>query len=217
MTEERRQLEAHLHAARDLVEKHRAAVREVLELLSKADARRKADPENQRRWDEVLDRLEASLVQARARVAAGETQLHRARRALQEAFGEEAVREAEETYEVHGPEAAPSSTFETRLEKVIGAENAAAALNDEKATEPPADPPAPESVPTTGQQVLQSAIRKIQEHRIQSLSPEEVKATMAAYERLSRNPAPNMKDQRLMRILGAAVNIFQRSTRRKKK
>ncbi|MBP8131784.1 MAG: hypothetical protein KA184_19570 [Candidatus Hydrogenedentes bacterium] len=40
----------------------------ITALLSKADSRRLADPEGQRRWNNVLDRLERSLDEARARV-----------------------------------------------------------------------------------------------------------------------------------------------------
>ncbi len=216
MSDKKQELADELHAARDLHEKNVQALREILELLEKADARRKANPDDVRRWNEVLDHLENSLTQARARVSASEHRLKMARRALQEALGNEALQVAEASHQTASV-SHEGSTFETRLEKVIGAENAAAALNDDKVAERPLATGKEEATPgaSTGQQALQSAINKIQQHRVHSLDADEVKATIAAYERLSGIPSPNLKDQRLMRILGAAVRVFQRTARRK--
>jgi len=211
MAEEKQILEEQLHAAQDLHERHTSALREIHELLAKADARRKAEPENQRRWNQVLDHLESSLVQARARVSASEHGLSVARRALQDALGKEALEAAEASHEETGEHVSEATSFETRLEKVIGVENAAAALNDTVSAD---DLPAKEDEPATGHQILQSAIEKIQGHRVHALDAQEVKATIAAYDRLTRIPSPSLKDQRLIRILGAAVKIFQRTARR---
>ena len=218
MADEKQVLTEQLHAAQDLHAKNTLALREIHELLAKADARRKAEPENLRRWDQVLDHLETSLVQARARLNSSEHQLSVARRALQDVLGAEALRVVEASHET--PDTTiEASTFETRLEQVIGAENAAAALNDDKISETvlPAITEVPSDTPITEQQALQSAITKIQGHRVHALNAVEVRATMAAYDRLSRQHAPNLKDQRLMRILSAAVKIFQRTARRNNK
>lgn len=57
-------------------------VEKVHELLHRADERRRAEPHNVRRWDSVVDHLETSLADARARLGLVEDELARVEQCL---------------------------------------------------------------------------------------------------------------------------------------
>jgi hypothetical protein len=66
------------------------------------------------------------------------------------------------------------------------------------------------AVPSPRHDALRSAIEKISANRISSLTAEESRLVMASYHQLTRNLKQTPKDDRLRRILGAAVKVLRR-------
>lgn len=210
MADNRRDLTRKLYDARAELEKLLKSRAEIQELLARADQRRRAEPADVRRWNSVLDGLEKSLDVTKARLAKAQYTVGQLRRELQAILGEEALAALEEAQSLpEGEDAA--ATFEERLEQVIGVENAAAALNDE---EPEVAIRSAEGV-ASGPSLLESAIEKIRTHRVDALDPQEIRVTIAAHDRLTKMRNPSLKDQRLARILGAAVKVVRRKQKQK--
>lgn len=72
--------------------------------------------------------------------------------------------------------------------------------------DPPQDEPL--SPERRRQEVLRNAIDKICANRLNMITPEEAQLVNATYELLSRRLSSKPKDERLKRILGAAVNVL---------
>lgn len=67
------------------------------------------------------------------------------------------------------------------------------------------------------QTVLRCAIEKIQTNKFDKMTPEEVRMTLVCYESLTRRANRTPKDERLCRILGAAIQIINRKRAKGKK
>jgi hypothetical protein len=67
------------------------------------------------------------------------------------------------------------------------------------------------------QTALRCAIEKIQTKQIDKMTPEEVRMTLVCYESLTRRTNRTPKDERLSRILGAAIQIINRKRAKGKK
>lgn len=109
-----------------------------------------------------------------------------------------------------------------QMHRQISAENAAASESskqDDKPTVylPPEDELYEEeldeqstSKESRSQIVLRNAIAKIQAHRLDSMTAEEIKLTIACYNKFVKIKNPSPRDERLCRIIGAAIKILKR-------
>lgn len=73
-----------LEELREVRSKREAELTYVRELLERADRRRQEDPANARRWNRVLDNLEAALDEAKARLTQSEEQVRAKKRYVEE-------------------------------------------------------------------------------------------------------------------------------------
>lgn len=230
-----------LHKARQ--EEARAAMEKVRDLLAKADVRRHREPQNQRKWNAVLDHLEISLDEARARIEASQQETLRLQEQLHDtqAMGKPDVEAVATTLATAG--AAQTSTFEDTEKKLLAAsfldlgkfslEQIALVQShlleqpEEKATETEqllgrlelanqvrdevsvaSSDDAPEY--QRRQLLLRAAIDKIQTNRIDTMTRQEIDLVISCHSLLSRRLRPTPKDERLVRILSAAIKVLQR-------
>lgn len=225
----------------------------VLELLRKADERRITEPNNRNMWNRVLDNLENSLIEARARVQSNSVELQKLERELEQMTGKsghrpENVPKTEADSKTLGEEIAPSDMgvpqlsaeyarqilsrpveeiAELTLKDVdslyekIASENVAAAVPE---TGPllnaleltiPSEGKFPsggksDSTENRRKETLKGAIEKIQRNQVAQMSAEEVQMIFVTYDVLCKRVNRSPKDDRLRRILGAAVQIINR-------
>jgi hypothetical protein len=83
MKETQKSIEATLKRLHKKLEDSRKNRDEVTGLLEKADLRRKNEPGNERKWNQILENLEFSLDEARKTVASNELDIQRAEKSLQ--------------------------------------------------------------------------------------------------------------------------------------
>jgi len=112
----------------------------------------------------------------------------------------------------------------TQLHSQIGAENVLASspevarlmgrvelANQGVGVSQAAQEEAPADSPERRRQLaLRAAIEKIQRNRIDQMTPEEVKMTVACYDLVCRRMNPTPTDKHLKRVLGAAISILRR-------
>lgn len=235
----------------------RENLQSVLDLLKKADERYKAEPANRAMWNRVLNNLERSLVEIRARVQSSEIALKKFEAEFREtaAFLAPAKPVAEVNAESMPPADADALESADRdptllsmdaarrilarpveeiadltlqdvalLYDAVAGENVAAAVPEdsqlmatlELANQIGAQSPA-ESMESFQQTALRVAIEKIQNNQINTMTPAEERLTFACYELLSRRVRRTPKDERLRRILGAAIQILNRKRTKTRK
>lgn len=199
--------------------------------LKKADHRRATDPDP-RRWNSVLDNLERGLDGIRARLQATQIQLETVEQNLARArAGQEAlfVKTADlvDTTSDVDPESlrdAESGSLEAMAQVSAALEQAMGEPGgeDEQTRQLEArlevanqaggtvDGGGASGEDRRHQLALRTAIEKIQTNRISDMTPQELSMTIHCYNLLSRRLNPSLSDQRLARILGAAIKILQR-------
>ncbi|MBI3117206.1 MAG: hypothetical protein HYZ00_00870, partial [Candidatus Hydrogenedentes bacterium] len=201
----------------------------------------------QRRWNAVLDHLELSLDEAKARHQACQAEVLRAEQALRElppspaleaAPQPPAQRRSEDAAFTKAPPAlgeveqellnAPFAELhkfsleqialvQSHLEQapqvqsdvtehLIGRLELANQVREDTAV--PAHAAEPQNF--RRQLVLRAAIDKIQANRIDAMTPDEIQLVVACHSLLTRRLRPTPKDERLLRILGAALKVLQR-------
>ena len=202
---------------------------EVKGLLARADARVREEPENRRRWATVVENLEASLAELRVRLQRNELELKQAEGQLPSklpAIGATLSDSSTNllTSVIHmSVNEVSSLTLEqaARIEAdctnsdLVGPEQRVQVLAHVELANQSAPPPTPacddgELAARRSQLALRGAIDKIQTGRIDTMTMEEVRMTIACYDLIRRRVNPTVSDQRLTRILGAAINILNR-------
>jgi len=202
---------------------------EVKGLLARADARVKEDPENRRRWATVVENLEASLAELRVRLQRNELELKQAEGQLPSklpvigaTLSDSSTNLLESVMhmsvsEVSGLTLEQAAQIEaecTNDMEVDPARRAQVLAHVELANQTPAAPTPEadeaEQAARRSQLVLRGAIDKIQKGRIDTMTMDEVRMTIACYDLIRRRVNPTVSDQRLTRILGAAINILNR-------
>ena len=247
------QLEAELKKLREERAQQEASRQSVLESLTKAEARRAAERQEQAHWNRVIDHLEHSLDEVKARLARSDGEIARAERELKEAETGGAPTDKERSdaaastpRAVRRPTAEAMDTFEHLLADLPTDPTQAArrilqmtpeelgtlnleevailhgqiALDDGSAPLPDLDLNAEgvelvahshddlgeeDEIQRQRQAMLRSAIGKIQANRLDELTDAEERIVAATSILLERRPAANPRDERLRRILGAAV------------
>lgn len=199
------------------------------EVIRKADARRAQDGDT-RKWNRVLDNLERSLDQLRVRVRSTRDQLQTVEQELRRARSDQqgialesdSVAPAPLPREIQNDLNIEPGSLESLVKASVALENFAtvgAADPDramlleaeiELANQTGSVVPAPESGERRSQLALRSAIGKIQGNRIADMTPEELSLTVHCHNLLSRRVNPSLGDQRLVRLLGAAIRVLQR-------
>jgi hypothetical protein len=195
------------------------------EIIRKADARRSSEAGN-RKWNQVLDNLERGLDEIRGRLAGAKDELEQVCRQLDLARtegGESLVsmsesvaeddtllnmtraslesmahmsEELEQETAAEGSDTARARSLEARIE-IANQTGSEGSLNSVEGDQ-------------RGQQALRAAIAKIQNNQIADMTQQELSMTIHAYNLLSRRVNPSMSDQRLVRILGAAIKVLLR-------
>lgn len=216
-------------------EEAQRTLEQVKELLLKADERRLQEPSNQRKWNQVLDHLEYSLDEAKARLESVEGELARAQAPL---TGDQEKSNAVPPANVAAEQAILLNPEEERLlaapieelskfslEEISGFHRA---LKDHpKATSAgrllgrlelanqmrqdshvPKDTPHPEQY--RRQLTLRAAIDKIQVGRIELMTADEMKLIISCHSLLRRRLNPTPQDERLLRILDSAVDALKK-------
>lgn len=205
---------------------------EVKGLLARADERVKADPENRRRWSTVVENLENSLTELRARLQLNEIELKQADGPSSPVatpmpmpghpLTESSTNLLESVAQMSVVDASGLNLEQAaRIESALQAGEAAldpahqarvqARLEIANQSSPVQDQPDEGDLPARRLQLaLRTAVDKIQGGRIDTMSPEEVRMTVACYDLIRRRVNPTPGDQRLTRILGAAINILNR-------
>ncbi len=109
-----------------------------------------------------------------------------------------------------------------QMHKQISAENAAASESPKHKNKPTVFLPPEDEVyddeydeqvtpkESQSQIVLRNAIAKIQAHRIDSMTAEEIQLTITCYNKFVKIKNPSPRDERLRRIIGAAIKILKR-------
>lgn len=227
-------MNAKLNELREQVFKARAklaedlqAVDQVRVLLLKADERRISEPEDARKWNRVLENLENSLDQTRARYAyshALTSQLEQALLELEHTVGQTQIELPEP------PPAAIAEQWAATMEKV-GAmsleeacvlqsridsgeiHDAALEAGLELANQMHAEAEIIENERVSDsrrQLVLRAAIDKVGKQAFDAMTLDEIKLLMACHSLLTSRLEPTMRDQRLKRILDGAIKILQK-------
>lgn len=207
---------------------------EVKSLLAKADTRLREEPDQRRRWQDVIDKLELSLTEIRARCEHTELELKFARGQsssppLQRTEFTGNVSDSGIRFVNSMMDLSPASISGLSLEEIAQAhahgtstrlstgERALYEARLETANQVRAAAPSQDDteLPSRRTQLtLRAAIDKIQTGRIESMSPDEVRLTLSCYELMARRVNPTPSDLRLKRILGGALNILQRRQQR---
>lgn len=203
------------------------AVDRVKVLLIKADERRRNEPEEARKWNRVLENLENSLDQTRARHAyshAVTIQLEQALLELEHAAGQTQIELPEP------PPAEVAEQWTATMEKVgaMSLEEACvlqsridsgeihdaaleAGLELANQMHPDVELAEGERVPDSRRQaVLRAAIDKVGKQAFDSMTLDEIKLLMACHTLLTSRLEPTMRDQRMKRILDGAIKILQK-------
>ena len=238
---------AQLDRLRQQRKQYREDLARVMSLLSKADARRKSETRDQRKWNTVLDNLEKSLDETRARLTVCDTRIEFLERELKGSPADTPppLSRAPEMDEFDGLEGLPALTEnslavakkiltmpvedigqlsieETALlyshitdESVDGAspsvERLLGRIEVANQTAPEAAQVEKERQPQERRQaVLRAAVDKISAGRLDDMSAEEVRLTVATYNLLERRVTSSPRDKRLKRILGASAKILMR-------
>lgn len=214
----------------------RAVLEEIKHLLKKADARRKTEPAHLRRWNSVLDNLEFSLDEAKARLEACERELERMGAAAAQYEGSPVQDKAPwlsesapdlDEHERHLLQAPIEQLSKCSLEEISLVQShlmdQSAEENPEaehllgrlelanQVREDPIGPAKPEDPNQCRKQLLlRGAIDKIQSNHIDTMLPEETQLVLSCYSLLTRRLNPTPKDERLIRILGAAIKVIKR-------
>ena len=212
-------------------EKLTLKVEEIRGLLAKADTRLREDPENRRRWLGVIENLENSLVEVKARlehvemsIQRGETQTdaqaEAPRTASSISLSDSGIRLVENVLSMPVLEVS-KLTLEDLAHTQAKSDDpgptpeqrARAAARIEMANQLRPAPPASTDTEIPSQRsqlLLRAAIDKIQSGRIETMSPDELRVIAACHELMVRRVNPTPSDLRLKRILGGAINILQR-------
>ena len=213
---------ARLKLAEDL-----QAVDQVRVLLLQADERRNTEPVEARKWNRVLENLENSLDQTRARHAYSQAvlfQLEQALLELEHAAGQSQIELPEP------PRAEKAEQWTATLEKVgaMSLEEACvlqsqidsgeihdaaleAGLELTNQMHPDVELAGSERIPDSRRQVvLRAAIDKVGKQAFDSMTLDEIKLLMACHSLLTSRLEPTMRDQRLKRILDGAIKILQK-------
>ncbi|MBI2422895.1 MAG: hypothetical protein HYV27_08695 [Candidatus Hydrogenedentes bacterium] len=176
-----------------LMEQHAQNVEslnQIQELLRKADLRRVQEADNPRKWDKILDNLEESLTQAKVRVEVSSLDLKRIEREIGTlAQTQPPAQEADDG----NP---PSFAAQDAQDLVEAGAMPSDAQDKERARRT--------------HFVLRSALEKIQLNRIDDMTPPEIQITHACYKNLSNMKNLSPKNERLKRIITAAVKILNR-------
>lgn len=219
------ELRNQLARARTKLAEDLRAVDEVKVLLVKADERRLAEPVDTRKWNRVLENLENSLDQTRARCAYSgviASQLEQA--CLQ-------LEHASETLQIELPAPPPgdeAAQWTATLEKVgaLNLEEASvlqsridageihdtaleAGLTLANQMRPDVEVSGPISE-VRRQLVLRAAIDKVGKRAFDDMTLDEIKLLMACHSLLTSRLEPTLRDQRLRRILDTAIKILQK-------
>lgn len=220
----------------------RLAMEKIKALLAKADIRRHREPQNVRRWNEVLDHLEASLDEARSRIESGQLEAQRLQSMLRDIQFSGKTDEEINLGSFAGQGSAPPSAGNTErallnasflelgkfsleqialvqsnlmeensartaaAEQLLGRVELANQVRDEGAAATNASTANYER----RQLLLRTAIDKIQTNRVDTMTGEEVRLVISCHSLLSRRLRPTPKDERLVRILSAAIKVLQR-------
>lgn len=206
-------------------------VEEVRILLTKADARLREDPGNRKRWMGVVDNLEASLTEVRARLAGVEADLNLVEKGTPPPHVSAAA--------IPGPRSIPGAgaVAQTLLQMPIpqlakltieelskaSGQCESGALDDEtrgraqarvelaNQLRPEAPPREETELPSSRSQLaLRAALSKIQTGRIDQMTEEEIQMTVSCYELMVRRVNPTPADMRLKRILSGAIFVLQK-------
>lgn len=203
-------------------------IEEIRGLLAKADARLREDPENRRRWLTVVENLENSLTDVKARLQFIEEEIKRGVTTVQETKGsairlslsDSGVRFVDNVLGMSVMDMSRMNIEDLAQTQAkydepgtTEAQRARAAARVELANQTRAEVPASaeSEIPSQRSQlVLRAAIDKIQAGCIGSMSQEEAKLIMACHELMVRRVNPTPSDLRLKRILSGAINILQK-------
>ncbi len=204
---------AELFAERDKLETELARVRE---LLDRADARRRAEPDNERHWNRTLDGLENSLDTVRRRLERVNDDIHRRERSGTGASGapgnESPPAEATNAETSRGEAATDVSAAERilampvdelramNLGELEGLTASAAPERKLPPREQAARAGAPKPVSRTGR-ILRSAMAKLRLGLRRSLTPGEREQLMRLRQHLERQEARSAEEERLLKML----------------
>ena len=227
----------------------------VMELLRKADERRKTEPGNRTMWHRVLNNLERSLIELRSRMQSAEIEIGKLENELvefpdqetdgpppdsaRESTGAQAAlpldpplsraplpmeaarlilaRPVEEIAELTLQDVSLMFDSVTMENVAAAAPDAAQLMNTLEFAGQRSEGDAAGEAEGRRQTVLRCAIEKIQTNQFDKMTPEEVRMTLVCYESLTRRANRTPKDERLCRILGAAIQIINRKRAKSKK
>jgi len=205
------------------------AVDEVKVLLIKADERRMSEPQEARKWNRVLENLENSLDQTRARCAYSSviaSQLEQACAVLEQALeqaapppeivlptpppGEDARHWTETLEKVGALSLEEACVLQSQIDsgEILDSElEAGLTLANQMHHEVEPGGQLPEA---RRQHVLRAAIDKVGKQAFDTMTLDEIKLLMACHSLLTSRLEPTMRDQRLRRILDGAIKILQK-------
>ena len=214
---------------------HQINLDNVRRLLAKADDRRRREPDRMDRWNQVLDNLETCLDETRARLERCKVTIKLEERRLEALRTGESLREIEPATPPEPLPPPPGIGIMTAqaaqrilnmpldeigklsLEEVamlqdsLVRENMAAAMPDNErfaARIEYANQTATMSddlEDNRKQSTLRAAIEKISTNRIAQMTEQEMRVVIACRDLLTRRLTTSPRDERLKRILGAAV------------
>ena len=214
---------------------HQINLDNVRRLLAKADDRRRREPDRMDRWNQVLDNLETCLDETRARLERCKVTIKLVERRLEALRTGESLREIEPETPPEPLPPPPGIGIMTAqaaqrilnmpldeigklsLEEVamlqdnLVRENMAAAMPDNErfaARIEYANQTATMSddlEDNRKQSTLRAAIEKISTNRIAEMTEQEMRIVIACHDLLTRRLTTSPRDERLKRILGAAV------------
>ena len=219
------ELRNQLARARTKLAEDLRAVDEVKVLLVKADERRLAEPVEARKWNRVLENLENSLDQTRARCAysgviAGQLeqacmQLEHASETLRIELpapppGDEAAQWTATLEKVGALNLEEASVLQSRIDAGEIHDTALeAGLTLANQMRPDVEVSGPISE-VRRQLVLRAAIDKVGKQAFDDMTLDEIKLLMACHSLLTSRLEPTLRDQRLRRILDTAIKILQK-------
>jgi len=204
------------------------ALEEVRGLLAKADERRLREPEEARKWNQVLEKLEKSLDLTKARYEQSERDVRRLEQEIRDLGGSPDVVVSPLSGDGSSSESQDEDPWRSTLRQVesLNLEQASqlqckidsGEIQDERleaglalANQMQAKVPEPEGgVESRRQLVLRRAIDKIGKRRYDLLSLDEINVVLACHSLLTSRLEPTPRDKRLRRILDGAIKILQR-------
>ena len=214
---------AALYVERDKLETELARVRD---LLDRADARRRAEPDNERHWNRTLDGLENSLDTVRRRLERVRDEIHRRERPAKPdapAAGTEADKAQARQSDSARTESAQTDSAKSDSAKAVSAAEHILAMPVEElramnlgelegltasaaperklpAREPAAPTGASKRVSRTGR-MLRSAMAKLRLGLRRSLTPGEREQLQRLRQHLERQEARSADEERLLKML----------------